>query len=75
MSASENATRRAAFLDRDGVINVDHGYVVRQEVFEFGGLGKAQVQRRRVQRRVHLKAQRSQRHSAEEHEHAGRDRP
>jgi D-glycero-D-manno-heptose 1,7-bisphosphate phosphatase len=25
----------AAFLDRDGVINVDHGYVVRAEEFEF----------------------------------------
>jgi D-glycero-D-manno-heptose 1,7-bisphosphate phosphatase len=27
--------RRAAFLDRDGVINVDHGYVSRIEDFEF----------------------------------------
>lgn len=27
--------RRAAFLDRDGVINVDHGYVYRWEDFEF----------------------------------------
>lgn len=26
---------RALFLDRDGVINVDHGYVHRQEHFEF----------------------------------------
>ncbi|MFN7309430.1 MAG: D-glycero-beta-D-manno-heptose 1,7-bisphosphate 7-phosphatase [bacterium] len=25
----------AAFLDRDGVINIDHGYVVRAEEFEF----------------------------------------
>ncbi len=27
--------KRAAFLDRDGVINVDHGYVHRWEDFEF----------------------------------------
>jgi D-glycero-D-manno-heptose 1,7-bisphosphate phosphatase len=27
--------RRAAFLDRDGVINVDHGYVCRREDFRF----------------------------------------
>ena len=28
-------TRPAAFLDRDGVINLDHGYVVRWEDFAF----------------------------------------
>ncbi len=28
-------TVAAAFLDRDGVINIDHGYVVRPEEFEF----------------------------------------
>ncbi len=28
-------SRRALFLDRDGVINVDHGYVHRQDQFEF----------------------------------------
>jgi len=30
-----NAKRPAAFLDRDGVINIDHGYVARIEDFEF----------------------------------------
>ncbi len=30
-----NTQQRALFLDRDGVINVDHGYVFRQEDFEF----------------------------------------
>ena len=27
--------RRAAFIDRDGVLNVDHGYVYRREDFEW----------------------------------------
>jgi D-glycero-D-manno-heptose 1,7-bisphosphate phosphatase len=35
MSCPAGALRRAAFLDRDGVINVDHGYVGRWEDFEF----------------------------------------
>jgi len=35
MSAEKAASRRAAFLDRDGVINVDHGYVSRREDFQF----------------------------------------
>lgn len=30
-----SATRKAAFLDRDGVINIDHGYVYRWDDFEF----------------------------------------
>ncbi len=34
-AGSEGAHRRAAFLDRDGVINIDHGYVWRIEDFEF----------------------------------------
>ncbi|MBW8845393.1 MAG: D-glycero-beta-D-manno-heptose 1,7-bisphosphate 7-phosphatase [Burkholderiales bacterium] len=28
-------TRAAAFLDRDGVVNIDHGYVYRWDDFEF----------------------------------------
>lgn len=35
MVSDPNFLRRAAFLDRDGVINVDLGYVVRQEDFHF----------------------------------------
>jgi len=33
--AAATGRRRAAFLDRDGVINFDHGYVFRRENFEF----------------------------------------
>lgn len=35
MVSDPNFLRRAAFLDRDGVINVDLGYVVRPEDFHF----------------------------------------
>lgn len=35
MSAAAGTGQRAAFLDRDGVINVDHAYVHRWEDFEF----------------------------------------
>lgn len=35
MTAASPHARRAAFLDRDGVINVDHGYVSRWEDFQF----------------------------------------
>jgi D-glycero-D-manno-heptose 1,7-bisphosphate phosphatase len=33
--AGDGSRRRAAFLDRDGVINVDHGYAWRIEEFDF----------------------------------------
>ncbi len=33
--ADLNSLRRAAFLDRDGVINIDHGHVYRRDQFEF----------------------------------------
>lgn len=32
---SDPVNRKAAFLDRDGVINIDHGYVSRWEDFQF----------------------------------------
>jgi D-glycero-D-manno-heptose 1,7-bisphosphate phosphatase len=32
---THNSPRPALFLDRDGIINVDHGYVHRREQFEF----------------------------------------
>ena len=35
MKQSERGQRRAAFLDRDGVVNVDRGYVYRFEDFDF----------------------------------------
>ena len=35
MTGASGTAQRAAFLDRDGVINIDHGYVSRWEDFEF----------------------------------------
>jgi len=33
--AYKNMKRKALFLDRDGIINVDHGYVYKRDDFEF----------------------------------------
>lgn len=35
MTPDSSTSRRAVFLDRDGVLNVDHGYVYRWQDFEF----------------------------------------
>ncbi len=35
MAKSQSVKRPALFLDRDGVINIDHGYVYKPEDFEF----------------------------------------
>ena len=35
MNQLDHQRRKAVFLDRDGVINIDHGYVSRPEQFEF----------------------------------------
>ncbi|CAM3750333.1 D-glycero-beta-D-manno-heptose 1,7-bisphosphate 7-phosphatase [Roseateles saccharophilus] len=35
LNATPGARRKAAFLDRDGVINIDHGYVYRWEDFAY----------------------------------------
>ena len=45
-------TRKAAFLDRDGVVNIDHGYLYRWADFEFvPGAVDAIMKRQRVQPR------------------------
>jgi len=35
MDSSSNSVKKALFLDRDGVINIDHGYVYEIEKFHF----------------------------------------
>jgi len=35
VSATKEPLRKAAFLDRDGVINIDHGYLHQPEQFDF----------------------------------------
>ena len=50
------APASALFLDRDGIVNVDHGYVYRIEDFAFvpGIFALARAAHRGTQRRQHL---------------------
>ena len=43
LTVAERERRPAVFLDRDGVLNVDHGYVARRENFQWIGGARAAV--------------------------------